>query len=541
MLAMQKAKDFLVRHQSAIAIGWLLVLGIALFARLMAYPLRHDEHFYLIAGYLADQAHLYKEVHYTHLPNLPLLLNTVFEVLGVERYLLAGRLIAAAFWAIAVYALFATARLAGGSRLFAAFIASLLMLDPLLLRTAGMLVTNNFAPVPFALLGLYFFLKGCVGQAPRSGYCFASGICLSLAIGLKANYVFLVPPVAVAALLVPSGLSLSRRIMRVTLPLVAGAVLAGLPTFYYFAQDPANFLAHVVNFHGDAHVDYWQANNETEGPVALSFREKFILSQQVWLSSTTMLILLLAAILGASRLFETRAQDKDRSTVPTWPLALFAALIGTGMIVSFIPTPAFPQYYAPPIALGLMFAAWAYGCCRQATKISLQPVLAVVLLVASFASLPILLPELRHLPRPASWTGNTVHQAAQDMAARIDDAGGDGPLLTLAPIYGAEVGREGYDQMLLGPFIYRAVQYVDAEDQPYFDDVATPQSLGPILDGNPPAAILVGTEDVLDGVLEDWAQTNGYRSVDVPLGDSRKESGTLYLRGEEAGILAGGQ
>ncbi|MFB0612645.1 phospholipid carrier-dependent glycosyltransferase [Aurantiacibacter poecillastricola] len=537
MLAANRVGDWLVWHQSAIAAAWLAVLGAALFARLMAYPLRHDEHFYLVAGYLAEQAHLYEEVHFTHLPNFPLLLSTIFDMFGVERFLFAGRLLIAALWGLGVYALYATARLAGGSRLFAAFIASLLMLDPLLLRTAGMLVTNNFAPVPFALLGLYLFLRGTTGKAASPLACFAGGVCLSFAIGLKANYVVLVPPIAVAALLVPPGLALQERLLRVTLPLVAGAVLAGLPSFYFFAQDPANFLAHVVNFHGDAHVDYWTANGRIEGPVAMSLREKAIVAQQVWLSGTTMLILLLAIILGISRLIEARPRDEAETVKPTWPLFMLGALVVGAALISFVPTPAFPQYYAPPIAFGLIFSAWAYGCITQASRITLRPLMATVMLMASFASLPLLLPELRYLPRPSTWTGNMVHEAAQDMAVQMAQSGNEGRLLTLAPAYGAEARRDGYRQMLLGPFIYRAVEYVDAPDRAFFDDVATPRSIGAILERDPPAAILIGTEDHLDGVLEEWARAHDYRPTSVKLGDRRKDEGILYLRSQP--LIAG--
>lgn len=537
MLNAAMSKDWLARHQATIALGCLALLGLALFARLMAFPLRHDEQFYLTAGYLADQAHLYKEVHFTHLPNFPLLLNAVFNLLGIEHLLLAGRMVMAIFWGLSAVALYATARFAGGSRVFGAFVVSLLLLDPLLLRTAGMLVTNNFAPTPFALLGLYFLLSASATPVPRPMFAFAAGVFLSLAIGFKANYVILVPPVAVAAILFPSGIGLRERLLKVTAPLVAGALVAGLPTIYFFLEDPGNFIAHVVNFHGDAHVDYWTANPEGEEAVVLGFRDKFILAQGIWLSGTTLLTLMLAAILAFAVIFRTGEERQDRigESRPLWPLVLLAVLVAEGMLISFVPTPAFPQYYAPPIALGLMFCALAHGYLSAAAKAALQPVLAGMLLIASFSSLPILLPELRHLAKPSDWTGNTVHEAAGNISQEIAQSRAPGKLLTLAPAYAAEAGLKTYDALLLGPFIYRSVDYVDAEDRGYFSSVASPRTLDAMLEADPPAAVLVGTEDVLDDRLEAWARNSGYRPVEVALGDKRRETGTLYLR---AGPLA---
>ncbi len=39
-----------------------------------------------------------------------------------------------------------------------------------------------------------------------------------------------------------------------------------------------------------------------------------------------------------------------------WPAGLAAALVVCGMLVSFVPTPSFQQYYAPPIAFTIVLA-----------------------------------------------------------------------------------------------------------------------------------------------------------------------------------------
>jgi len=517
------------RHEKTVLIAGGLFLAIALFARIMSYPLRHDEQFYLPAGQYLNLWSLYQDINFTHLPNLPLLLNAIFALPGVESHLLFGRLLVFGIWALASYALYATARFAGCGKATAVLLSAMLVLNPLLLGPAGMLVTNNFIPVPFALLGLLLFLKGCSTSSPSIRLNFLSGICLSLAIGFKANYVFLVPPIAIAALLVPPNLGFMTRIARVALPVVAGAILAGLPTLYYFASDPTGFLAHVVSFHQSAHVEFWTANGADEGPVALSFIGKMLLAQSVWLAGGTLLILLLALTLAITTLVPARDAAEEEDAKHWWPVILTAGLVLGAGLVSFLPTPAFPQYYAPPIAFGLVLCALLYGRLSTAARTQVVPVMAAAFLLTAAGGLPILLPDLPKLARPSKWTGNSVDRAADNIRWLMAEQPGSGPLLTLAPIYAAEAHLPLYQELALGPFIYRAVDYIPPEKRQFFRHVASPRTLEDILVQTPPKAVLVGSEEQLDQPLEAWAIRNGYRPVRVALGDKRKKFGTLYL------------
>ncbi|WP_338425835.1 hypothetical protein [Sphingopyxis kveilinensis] len=500
---------------------------LALFARIMSYPLRHDEQFYLPAGQYLNQWSLYQDINFTHLPNLPLLLNAIFALTGIESELLVGRLLVFGVWMLACYALYATARFAGCANATAGLLASMLALNPLLLGPAGMLVTNNFIPVPFALLGLLLFLKGCGASPPSIRLNFLSGICLSLAIGFKANYVFLVPPIAIASLLVPPGIGFRMRMMRVTLPVFLGAMLAGLPALHYFASDPMHFLAHVVSFHQSAHVEYWMANSADEGPVALSWVGKMLLAQNVWLAGGTLLIFLLALTLAITAVTASREDDDD--TKSWWPVILAAGLVVGAGLVSFLPTPAFPQYYAPPIAFGLVLCALLYGRLIAAARSRVTPVMAAVFLLTAAGALPILAPDLPALARPSKWTGNSVDRAADNIGWLMARQPGNGRLLTLAPIYPAEAGLPLYKELALGPFIYRAADHIPAENRPFFRDLVSPRTLEQMLARTPPKAILVGLEERLDQPLEVWAIRNAYRPVPVALGDKRKKFGKLYL------------
>ncbi len=516
-------------YQKPAFVGAVIFVALALFARIMSYPLRHDEQFYLPAGQYLHDWPLYQDINFTHLPNLPLFLNVILTLPGVESDLLVGRSLVFGIWLCTALALYMTARFVGCDRGIAALIVLLLVLNPLLLGPAGMLVTNNFIPAPFALLGLLLFLKGCSSPNPSIWLNLLSGMCLSLAIGFKANYVFLVPPIVIAALLVPPGIAFLTRLTRVALPLLIGALVAGFPTLYYFALDPVDVFVHVVSFHRHAHVDFWTANNAIEGPVALSFFGKIVLAQGVWLAGGTLLIFLLALTLGITAVTKSKDANGDSETKPWWPVILTAGLVLSAALVSFLPTPAFPQYYSPPIAFALVLCAMLYGRLTSIGRRQAAPVMAAVALLTTAGGLPVLLPDLPNLVRPAKWTGNTVGKASDEIERLMVEQGGDGPLLTLAPIYGTENNLPQYKELLLGPFIYRAIEYIAPTNRKYFSHVASPRTLETVLKRTPPKAVLVGLEENLDRPIETWAIRNGYRPVRVPLGDKRKKFGTLYL------------
>lgn len=526
---MSKTFALFKRHETALILGCGLFLALALFSRIMSYPLRHDEQFYLPAGQYLDVWSLYQDINFTHLPNLPLLLNAILTLPGVENGLLISRLLVFGAWLLTAFAIYATARFAGCGKGIAAIFVLMLILNPLLLGAAGMLVTNNFIPVPFALLGLLLFLKGCSSPQPSIGLNFLAGICLALAIGFKANYVFLIPPIVIAAILVPPHVGFMARLTRVALPLLIGGIFAGLPTIYYFASDPVDFIAHVASFHQSAHVDFWTANNAIEGPVALSLISKIVLAQSVWLAGGTLLIFLFALTLAITVLAHSNDAEPDGKTKPWWPVILTGGLVMSASLISFLPTPAFPQYYAPPITLGLVFCALLYGRLTASSRKQVAPVTAAVCLLTAVAGLPMLLSDLPNLIRPAKWTGNSVHKAADNIQRLMAEQLGNGQLLTLAPIYATENRLPVYKQLALGPFIYRAVDYIAPDDRQHFSYVASPRMLGKILVQSPPKAVLVGLEEHLDRPLEAWAIQNGYRPVKVPLGDKREKFGTLYL------------
>src|SRR3546814_3584465 len=133
-------------------------------------------------------------------------------------------------WIATVAALALIAHRYTRSPLVQAFAALLVVTNVTRLGNAGMLVTNNLMPVPFALFGLYFFLRGVDHADPDWRVLVLAGAFLALAIGFKANYVFVLPPFVFAALFVPTTVTFRRRLSRVLLPMLAGGLIGGAPT-----------------------------------------------------------------------------------------------------------------------------------------------------------------------------------------------------------------------------------------------------------------------------------------------------------------------
>lgn len=508
--------------------GWIaaIVAVLALFARIMTYPLRHDEQLYLPAGILFSPSGLYPELGYNHLPNFPIILSGVLAVTGTADSLLVGRLLIFASWIGAAAALYLIARRATHSLWFSAALVILLILNPILLGPAGMIVSNNFIPVPFALFGLYLFILGAEETRARPLLLVASGALIAIAVGIKVNYIFLIPPFAIAALLVPTAMPLGRRLQTVTLPFLLGGLIGGAPLLAYLATDATGFLTHVMAYHREPHVAYWLANATLDGDKVMSLGGKAMLAYQLWLSGATMLVplllltLLCGAALGGGLSRLRRIFD--------WKVTLTAALTALAVILSFVPTPAFPQYYTLPIPFALALCALVYGRIEQAEQQSVRPLVAASMLIALVAGAPMLAPALRDLARPGAWTGVRVEAIADRIRIEVRGAGGSGAVATLSPIFVLEADLPIEPGLAAGPFVYRVGEMLPADHRSHYARIVSPLTIQRDLAMNPPSGILVGQEGDLDRPLEDFARANGYaRSFTADVG--RGERITLYV------------
>lgn len=489
----------------------LSLLLLALFARVMTAPMRHDEQMFFTAGMMFGRGDLYSDLGYNHLPNLPILLSAI-DALFPARPFLAGRMLVFAGWLAAAGVLVMLALRTSGDRWVAALAVLLLITNPLLIDRPGTMVTNNFLPIPFALGGVAAFIVAADRPRPRAGLVFVAGMLVAIAIGLKANFVLMIPPFAVAALIVPRGLTLRDRLLLVTLPLLAGGIVGGMPTLWYLASDPQGFMAHVLGYHQGPHRA-WAAAQEDQ--LVISMRDRLVLAQSVWLAGATLLTFVMVAT-AAVHLWR-------RGWRPRWPVLLAAGLMLCGTNVAFVPTPSFPQYFVPPLPFALLLMVLLLGEMNRGERQRAAPLMIAVAALAVMASGPRLLVDLPGLARPAQWTGNDIHRVSEAIVA----AAAGRPVATLSPVHVVEAGGIIYPELATGPFVYRVVDLIPAADRRHYRMVSA-ADLPALLDADPPGAILVGLEGELDDAFRAYAAAREYRRQPLPPGkDSALE---LYAR-----------
>jgi hypothetical protein len=483
------------------------ILLLALLARILTFPLAHDEQIHIAAAKLVFDAPLYRTLGYNHLPGLPRLLGTIYALTGTTHLVLVGRLLIFACWLATGAVLLWMAHRAGAGRAIGALACLLLAATPLI-GPAGMLVTNNFLPIPFALVSVQcvicaFAVTGPASRKGRIGWAVGSGACATAAVMLKISFVALLPPLAVAMLLAPLGETRGVRLRQIIVPAVLGAGLALLPFLPDVLRDPVATYIHTVRYFVGPHHDYWQ---QAPGPKAMSLADKVLVAEHVWLSGGALLAGLLAGAIGwIGR--SLRARE-------AWPLALLAAITGSFAMISLAPTPAFPQYYIPAVPFVVMFLVVGYGRLAAPAAARVEP----FLVVAGVLALVMIVPRLGALPallRPQDWTGLAIHRDAMRMRdAMTAIAGSHAGIATLSPIRALEAGIDPYPEFAGGPFVYRVARFIPASERHAYRTTSA-ADLTRFLDARRPAAILTGDEPALDPPFINYARARGYRPVAI--------------------------
>lgn len=487
------------------------LLVLAFVATIVSAPIRHDEQLFVSAGLMFGRGDLYRDFGYNHLPNLPILLKIVALAGGAASPVLAFRWVVVVAW-IATGWLLASFAWRATASLWVVLLACLLLVaSPLLGGQAGTLVTNNFMPIPFALAGLFVFLDEAMQPRPRAWKMALAGFLLAVAVGMKANYVLLIPPFAVAGLLAPPALPLRERLLRVALPMLAGGIIGGLPTIWAAVAEPAVFVDHVFFYHRGPHLAWALASSE---PLVISMTDRLALGLSLWGSGSTLLLGVAIVAVGGQLL--------ARGWRPDWRIWLVVALVVAGAVVAFVPRPSFPQYFVPPLPFALVLLVLLAGAQSRSERAAMVPLFAAIALLALVIDAPRLISRLPALARPASWTGVGVHEVSRQVVAAAHGR----PVATLSPIYALEAGGVVYPEFVAGPFVYRVADLMQPDHRRYWR-LVSPSTLAARLDADRPGAILVGAEGRLDDAFRRYAAVHAFRRV--PLAGAQTRYGALEL------------
>lgn len=515
----------------------LVLASAGLIGRLMAFPIRRDEQFYLTMGVLLPSGDLYRDLGFNHPPGLPLMLQALLGIFEPERLLLFGRFVMVGAWAVALLSLWLLVVRLGGSRIGATVSSVVLAAQPLLLGQAGMSVTNNFVPLAMALAAAYLFVSALDGGPDAGGArlprLFASGALIGFAICTKLNFVFLLPPTfAVLGLLWLRG-SVAAPPVSTLVAFCGGLLLGGAPALWYFLNDMNGFLVHVLGYHRGPHIAYWTSPLTANEPKVMGLGGKLALAQEIWLSSS--LIPVIVGALWCAML--ARGTQGGHGILRDWRVLLLGGLIVTAVLVSFIPAPAFPQYYMLPIAFSIALVAALYGRLPSGQQALARPVIAICAAIVLVVGAPRLLAGLPQLARPGTWTGISTHEAGRQIAGALDAHGLRGKVATLSPLYALEGDLPIFMELAGGQFMYRVADMMPASHRPHYR-IFSPTTIEAELAARPPAAVLVGYDGVLDAPLRRFAEHAGYTRLVLPNMRTRYGQGVLYVRPfrSEAGL-----
>ncbi len=506
----------------------LVLLGV--FLRIMTFEMRNDEHLYAPPAVLLDEMRLYEDVFYNHTPASAWLFHAAALPFGGERVLLPARLAVFCAWIVFAGLVFWAGRRLGGSALLGATLVILVLTNDYLMGVSGVTATNNILPLPIAFAGLSLFLLGTGGRqgsaAPRSGLVFVAGILLSVAILFKVNAVAFAFATALGSLFLPAGLRAADRLRRVILPLALGGLAGALPLLPLVLRGPATFWANVVAYHTGPHRDWWAGAAETEPGLALSLSGKVFLAYDVYGSGANLLLFALCVIglvLFAAQKGRFRFGQEERCVL----FLLIALLIPLGM--AFLPTPSFPQYFAPPLVVLPLLAAILWRSLGLAGKAVPAQVMTGVLLLGLALGLPRLLLAAPALADPSGWTVNRVHAEGVALRRAIEAEGQAGPVATLLPVYPLEAGLPVYPEFATGQFAYRTGDLLGPELRARYVTTA-PSEVEAFLAADPPAALLLGFVPEIEAPMRRFARENGYRQVPDFSVTDRYGSGELWVR-----------
>jgi len=477
----------------------ILFLGIAL--RVLGYELRADEQLYIPPAALLGQYALYEDIFYNHTPYSAWYFRALYLILPGDHLVLAARLGIVLAWAITLWGIWAAVRALSGDRMVALTSVVAVAANIHLLTVPGMTATNNFLQIGPAFGGLALFVLAISGVRRRALAAFGAGVCLSIAVGVKISSFVLVPPLAIAAFLLPWHLPFRERLVTVTLPMAVGGLLAAAPLFAMLMADPDLLIAHVAGYHTGPHLAYWDAMRYSEPGVVMGLSGKLRLAVEIWLADTNLLILSVAAIVLA-----LLTAGRERLSIAALVVTLTVTVIV--MAASFLPTPSFPQYFVLPIIGFVLIPAILWRGVPPSAKPTLRLVLAGLVGTMFVLSLPRIGEALAKGALGAPMTHQRVEAAGQSIRDAL--CGEAGRIATLSPVYPLEAGLAVYPEFATGPFGYRVMPMGAPDDTALFA-VVGPDGVAALLDAEPPAAVLTGFAPDLEAPFVAWAKANGYR------------------------------
>ncbi len=476
--------------------GGTILLGVCLlFLRSLARPLNHDEHQFVTPAmlFLRDGLLPYRDYPFFHTPNLVFVYTALFSV--TSHLLLAARCFNAGCAALLLTVIFAVAawefRHLGPRRwMIATGFFLVLALDRGFGFTAGRAWNHDLA-VLAAVFAYLTFLSAAEGKRPFLWLAIC-GLLVGLAIGTRLSFAPLVAPFLLATLFlrIPG-----RNRFPGLSSYCAGLIVGLLPTLFLFQQAPSRFF--FDNFTYNETVNWLYRQNTV--PHEITFLNKLSFPFQELLKSPADLALVIGFIYFAFRPWVRRGWRRFGEDRAVTMLLLILPFLFLG---SWAPNPSYRQYYYPFVPFLLL--GNIYGMARE-RKFRVGRLMAAVIGVSLVLSI-CALPTYKVTLHPSKWPVFAAHDEGVEIRKFVPK----GKILTLAPIFPLEGSLETYPEFASGPFAWRTAGCMTKSDRIRFGFVG-PAELAALLEKEPPAGILTGTEHrEFEQPLKAYALTHHY-------------------------------
>ena len=476
----------------------ILLAGAALIAvSILVRPSNRDEGQYVAAIALMRSGWPYRDFAFLQTPLQPLLLSPLAAI-PAGWLLIAAKCVNGLFALLTAWLLFRQLSGRVAMRSAAVAVGALLCTEPFLFAASQ--ARNDALPILLLAGGQAAMLRSIDGHR-RTLASAVAGLLFGLAISAKISSAL---PGLGAGIYVL--LALRRTGPKPLLAFVA-AILAGLmPCAILAAMAPDSFGFGVFTYSLEAPTQWWSSIGQGQ---VLNAADR--IGRLLLLSLPGMILVGLAAA----------ALDR-RSTGERRMLDL---MIVGGVIGAYLPEPAFRQYLIPLLPALTVRLALAIDRLPRRTAYNSA---AAALGLTSFAGL---VPTVGYTLRVAHH-GPDLIRTFEDARALPTIAAGKS-VATLSPerVAGSDIRLD--PRFAAGPFLFRTFGRL-SEEAALYGHSPNWQRIDGALDQQPPGVIVVGGEARpfpslhprgLDGWLEAWARTRGYRRVPLPGGDL-----TAYVR-----------
>ncbi|SCW37273.1 hypothetical protein SAMN02927924_00258 [Sphingobium faniae] len=496
------------RRQSILAC---LVVALFLALASLAAAFNHDEDQYYGASYAMLHGALYRDFIFLQTP-LNAWLGYGVMLLSPDNSLWLLRivqgLIGAATFAIV---LFTCNRLTRSFRIALFSAGSMLGCYSFLFATT--VFRNDMLPCLFATAAIgLLVLRAQDGAARLDRVLPVAGALLALAASAKVNYLLLcfAPAAWIAA---APGIAFAARTRRLAL-FLAGGLVGALPTFFYLALNPAQFMWQVVEFALAAPPDWYRSVGDVDS-ITMTGKVKDIFL--ILVQGPTLLAL---AMIVFDRL--RPAEDTDAAAARSALLLDFVILFG--LIAAIAPTPAWRQYFVsflPALAMRLAIALDH----RSPRQVRVGLLGLALFACAGLTAWTIKTAKILRHPensivtrwKESRWIGAHLPQGTT----------AENAVVALSPHLIVDSGALIHPRFVSGVFVYRWSN-TDRQKEIYDMGGISAKSVTGWLSKRPPAAIVTGYENGngnafsvnLEKPLDLFARNHGYEMMKSPYGNA---------------------